>query len=79
MGKSHQVKLTRSGRHQILHIPSKLELPGDRALIYRRGDHIVIAPLRKRNLLALLDAMEPFDEDFPDIDSSLMPANNPTS
>jgi len=35
---------------------------------YRDGDRLVIGPVRKRGLVALLAAMAPLDEAFPEID-----------
>ena len=49
-------------------IPVEFELPGDEAIMHRDGDRLVIAPLRKRGLVALLASMTPLDENFPDID-----------
>jgi antitoxin VapB len=34
----------------------------------RDGDRLVIEPVRKKALLALLKTMKPLDRDFPDID-----------
>lgn len=61
------VKLFRNGRNQAVRIPVEFELPGDEAIMHRDGDRLVIEPVRKRGLLALLATMKPFDEDFPDI------------
>jgi hypothetical protein len=36
--------------------------------MHRDGDRLVIEPLRKRGLLALLKTMEPLDVSFPEID-----------
>ena len=34
----------------------------------RDGDRLVIEPVRKRGLLALLETMKPFDGEFPEIE-----------
>ena len=68
MAQRRLVRLFRNGRNQALRIPVEFELPGDEALISRDGDRLVIEPLRKRGLLALLRTMKPVDERFPDID-----------
>ena len=65
-GQRH-VKLFRNGRNQAVRIPVEFELPGDEAIMRREGDHLVIAPLRKRGLAALLDSWEPLAEPFPEI------------
>ena len=67
------VKLFRNGRNQAVRIPVEFELPGNEATMHRDGNRLVIEPLRKRGLLALLDTMEPFTEEFPDVDDGLLP------
>ena len=62
------VKLFRNGRNQAVRIPVEFELPGDEAIMHRDGDRLVIEPVRKRGLLALLKTMKPLDEGFPEID-----------
>jgi antitoxin VapB len=68
MGDHRHVRLFRNGRNQAVRIPVEFELPGDEAIIHRDGDRLVIEPVRKRGLLALLATMKPLDEDFPDIE-----------
>lgn len=48
----------------------EFELPGNEAVIARDGDKLVITPIRKRGLVALLDSWEPLSEDFPDIEDA---------
>jgi antitoxin VapB len=57
-----------NGHHQVIRIPVEFELPGEEAVMHREGDRLVVEPLRKRDLLALLKTMEPLDGDFPEID-----------
>ena len=61
------VRLFRNGRNQAVRIPVEFELPGDEAIMQRDGDRLVIEPIRKRGLVALLKAMQPIDEAFPTI------------
>jgi antitoxin VapB len=68
MGEQRHVRLFRNGRNQAVRIPVEFELPGDEAIMHRDGEKLVIVPLRKRGLLALLATMQPLDEDFPEID-----------
>jgi len=68
MSEKRHVKLFRNGRNQAVRIPVAFELPGHEAVMHREGDRLVIEPLRKRGLIALLKAMRPIDEDFPEID-----------
>jgi len=49
-------------------------MPGEEAIMRRDGDRLVIEPVRKRSLLALLKTMKPFDGDFPEIDDPPLPA-----
>lgn len=68
MGEQRHVRLFRNGRNQAVRIPVEFELPGDEAIMHRDGEKLVIEPVRKRGLLALLKTMQPLDEEFPDID-----------
>ena len=56
--------------------PWKLELPGDEAIMHRDGDRLVIEPVRKRGLVALLEAMKPLEEGFPEIDDPVSASEN---
>ena len=67
MSAQRRVRLVRNGRNQAVRIPVEFELPGNEALVHRDGDRLVIEPLRKRGLVALLKSMKPLNEDFPDI------------
>jgi antitoxin VapB len=42
----------------------------------RDGDRLVIEPVRKRGLIALLKTMKPLDEDFPEIDDPVPTPEN---
>jgi antitoxin VapB len=46
----------------------EFELPGNEAIMHRDGDRLVIEPVRKRGLVALLKSMKPLEENFPEID-----------
>jgi antitoxin VapB len=74
MSEQRHVRLFRNGGNQAVRIPVEFELPGDEAIMHRDGDRLVIEPVRKRGLVALLKAMKPLAEDFPEIDDSV-PAN----
>jgi antitoxin VapB len=60
--------LFRKGRNQAVRIPVEFELPGNEAIMHRDGDRLVIEPLRKRGLIAMLKSMTPPDEEFPKVD-----------
>jgi len=68
MSGQRHVRLFRNGRNQAVRIPVEFELPGDEAIMHRDGDRLVIEPVRKRGLIALLETMQPLDEAFPEID-----------
>jgi antitoxin VapB len=68
MSDERHVRLFRNGRNQAVRIPVEFELPGDEAIMHRDGDRLVIEPVRKRGLIALLKSMTPLDEEFPRID-----------
>lgn len=68
MAEQRHVRLFRNGRNQAVRIPVEFELPGDEAIMHRDGDRLVIEPVRKRGLVALLKTMKPLREEFPEID-----------
>ena len=70
MPELRRVKLFRKGRNQAVRIPVEFELPGNEAVMHRDGDRLVIDPVRRRGLLALLKTMRPI-EDFPGIDDRI--------
>ena len=65
------VRLFRNGRNQALRIPREFELEGEEALIHKEGDRLIVEPIRKGRLLALLASLDPLTEPFPDIDDDL--------
>ena len=72
MESARHVRLFRSGRSQVLRIPRECELDTDEAIVHRDGDKLVIEPVRKRRLLALLATLEPEGKAFPDVDIDLL-------
>ncbi len=76
MPEQRHVKLFRNGRNQAVRIPVEFELPGDEAIMHRDGDRLVIEPVRKRGLIALLKTMKPLKEDFPEIDDPVPTPEN---
>lgn len=71
-----EVRLFRNNRNQAVRIPVEFELPGDRALIRKEGDRLILEPLRKDGLLGLLAQWEPLDEEFPAIEDAPAPAED---
>ena len=77
MGESERhVRLFRNGRNQALRIPREFELEGEEAILRKEGDRLVIEPVRKGRLLALLGSWDPIDESFPDVDEDIAPLDD---
>jgi antitoxin VapB len=68
MQATRHVKLFKNGRNQAVRIPREFELPGDEAVMHKEGERLIIEPVPKKSLLALLETLEPLDEDFPEIE-----------
>ena len=68
MEAQRHVRLFRNGRNQALRIPRDLELPGSEALLRKEGHRLVVEPLGRPSLLAVLATLKPLDEDFPNIE-----------
>lgn len=64
-----EVSLFKNGANQALRIPKEFELPGDRALLRKEGDCLILSPIRCQRLADLLDSWEPLapEDDFPEI------------
>lgn len=71
--RSREVRLFRNNRSQALRIPVEFELPGDRALIRREGNRLIIEPTARPTtlvgLLAQWKTEEPLgpEDQFPEI------------
>lgn len=68
---ARHVRLFRNGRNQALRIPRPFELPGNQAVIRKEGERLIVEPVKKRSLLALLGTLEPIEEAFPEVDERL--------
>jgi antitoxin VapB len=70
-----EAKLFRNNKSQAVRIPADFELPGDRVLIHREGDRLILEPVRRKNLLHVLAQLKPLglEDQFPDVDRSLLP------
>ena len=77
MPKRRHVQSFRDSRNRAVRIPVRFELPGDEAIMHRDGDRLVIEPVRKRGLVALLKTMKPLEEDFPEIDDPVPAPEKP--
>jgi len=72
------VRLFRNGRNQALRIPREYELDGEEAIIRKEGDRLIVEPIRKGRLMALLSAMQPLEDTFPDVDDDILPLDDVT-
>lgn len=76
MSEQRRVRLFRNGRNQAIRIPRELELPGDEAMVSRVGDRLIIEPVVKQGLLAVLATLEPIEETIADPDEGLLPLDD---
>lgn len=76
MATGRLVHLFRNGRNQALRIPREFELPGDQAIIRKEGERLIVEAVRTPSLLSVLATLEPLDEEFPDIDTGLLPLDD---
>jgi antitoxin VapB len=68
------VKFFRNGGAQTVVIPAEFEMAGEEAIMRREGDRLVIEPVGERNdLREWLASIEPWDEEFPDVDGDQPP------
>ena len=67
MQRERHVSLFRNGRNQAIRIPREFELEGTEAIIHKEGDKLIIEPVKKKSLKALLAILPTLDEDFPEI------------
>ena len=68
MHAERHVRLFKNGRNQSLRIPRDFELPGNEAIIRKEGDRLIVEPVQRRSLLALLAKWEPMEEGLAEIE-----------
>jgi antitoxin VapB len=74
---ARRASLFRNGRNQALRIPKAFELPGEEVMVYREGRLLIVEPIgSQQGLLATLAALEPLDEELPDVDQGLLPLDD---
>lgn len=76
MQAERHVRVFRNGRNQAIRIPREFELDADEAIIHREGDRLIIEPVRRKRLLAVLSGLEALAEEFPNVDSGLPPLDD---
>lgn len=68
MHTERHVRLFKNGRNQAVRIPREFELPGTGAIMRKEGDRLILEPVPRRSLLALLAFWKPLDDEFPEIE-----------
>jgi antitoxin VapB len=76
MHTERHVRLFRNGKNQAIRIPREFELPGKEAIIRKEGDRLIVEPVKRISLLALLESWKKLDVDFPDVDEALLPLDD---
>ena len=71
MHAERHVRLFRNGRNQALRIPRDLELPGEEALLRKEGNRLIVEPLARPSMLAVLASLRPLEQEFPEIKSRM--------
>ena len=67
-------KVFKNGRNRAVRIPVEFDFPGDDVTITKEGRRIIIEPMEeKSDLFEWLKTIEPWDEEFPDVDEGLLP------
>lgn len=69
-------RLFRNGRNQALRIPREFELAGDEVRLFRDGARLIVEPVGSVDLGAVLAALQPVDDAFPDVDQNLQPLDD---
>ena len=69
---AREARLFRNNRSQAVRIPADWEMPGDRVVIRRDGERLILEPQRTRGLLGLLSSWEPLDEALPEPDDAAL-------
>ena len=67
MTAERRVKLFRNGRNQAVRIPREFELPGRDAVMRKESDRLILEPVERQSLLAVLAALAQLDEELPRI------------
>ena len=76
MPSERHVRLFRNGQNQALRIPREFELDADEAILRKDGDRLIVEPVRKGGLIAVLATLQPVDETFPDFDAGVLPLDD---
>ncbi len=70
MQTGRQVSIFRNGKNQAIRIPKEFELDAKEAIIHKKGDKLIIEPVKKKSLLKLLSSWEGDIAEFPHVEDS---------
>ena len=76
MQTQRHVRLFRNGRNQALRIPREFEIEGNEAIIHKEGNRLIIEPVKKTGILALLASWEPHADSLPEIEDPKIEAED---
>jgi antitoxin VapB len=76
MHAERHVRLFRNGSNQAVRIPREFELDASEAIMRREDGRLVIEPIQKKSLLAILADLPDLDETLPDTDADLLPLDD---
>lgn len=76
MNKKYHVKIIQQGNIQTLLIPPELYFSTSEVTIRSQNGQLIIEPDQKKSLLEVLASLEPWDDNFPDVDEGLLPLDN---
>ncbi len=68
MQTERHIRLFRNGRSQAIRIPKEFELEGSEVIIRKDGDRLIIEPVKKISLRALLAGWQPLADELPEIE-----------
>lgn len=67
------IYLSQVGSKQVLNIPEQFEIHSQEVVIRKEGDRIIIEPVKRPSLLALLSTLPDIEDEIPDVDQGLLP------
>jgi len=76
MQPERQVRLFRNGRNQAIRIPREFEFEGDKVILRKEGNRLIVEPVQKGKLLSVLAGLKKLDETLPDADTGMLPLDD---
>jgi len=74
MPEKREASLFRNGRNQAVRIPREFEFSGDRVMMQKIGNQLILEPAPRRKLADVLSTLKPLSraDHFPDVDDTLL-------